>query len=258
MKSKTSRNSYKKCVCLFCLSNFILGLDTATARDGARAHPIKKIDTTPNNRDEDIWTFTLESNTYRSTVYLSPVLDFSSRNGWDIQIASYNIPAYGGGAQNYEWDSYINLSKTFDINAQFKALLGTQNGTTLFSTQRQFHNVEYALALYQPIPAANIHAGPYWANKALSTTTDVFAYTAGFGVELIKNKLAVQGDYFSGHSNVSGAIVNVLYRILPQAQVYIGVGVPETHSGNEFYGTVGFSVFSKASAEEVDPPTVEQ
>ena len=257
-KSKITPNFYKKCFCLFCLSNLSFGLGTVAAKGRSKAHPIKKLDTTPNNRDVDVWGFTLESNTYRGTVYLSPVLDFSSKNGWDIQIASYNIPVYGGGAQNYEWDSYINISKTFDINAQFKALLGTQNGTTLFSTQRQFHNVEYALAIYQPISTANIHAGPYWANKALTTTTDVLAYTVGFGVELIKNKLAVQGDYFSGSNSVSGAIVNVFYQVRPKVQVYFGVGVPETDSGNEFYGTVGFSLFSKEIAEDVENSTVVQ
>jgi hypothetical protein len=187
-KPKINPNFYKKCFCLFCLSNLTLGLGSAAAKGGAKSHPIKKLDTTPNNRDTDVWGFTLETNMYRSTIYFSPVLDFSSKNGWDIQIASYNIPVYGGGAQNYEWDSYINLSKTFEINDQFKALLGTQNGTTLFSTHRQFHNVEYALAIYQPLLTANLHAGPYWANKALTTTTDVVGYTAGFSAELIKNK----------------------------------------------------------------------
>ena len=92
-------------------------------------------------------------------MYLNPVLDFSSRNGWDIQIASYNIPVYGGGAQNFEWDSYINLSKTFDISTQFKAIAGTQNGTTAFSSVRQFHNVDYGLIVFQTIPALNFHAG---------------------------------------------------------------------------------------------------
>ena len=61
----------------------------------------------------------------------------------------------------------------------------------------------------------------------------------------IKNTLSVQGDYFSGNNNVSGAIINVFYRILPKAQLYVGIGVPETGSGNEFYGTAGFSLASK-------------
>ena len=236
---------YGRCLLALCLIGFVFATGTVEAK-GSRAHPIKKIDTTPNLRGEDVWTFTLESNTYRGTVYLNPVLDFSAKGGWDVQIASYNVPVYGGGAQNYEWDSYINMSKTFDLSARFKAIAGTQNGTTAFSASRQFHNVEYALAIYQPIPTANIHAGPYWANKALTVTTDVLGYTAGFSFEPVKNTITVQGDYFSGSNNVSGAIINVFYRFLPKAQVYVGVGVPETNSGNEFYGTVGFALASKS------------
>jgi hypothetical protein len=236
---------YGRCLFALCLSSLIFTTATVEAKGGSKAHPIKKVDVTPNTRNEDVWTFTLESNTYQQTVYLNPVLDFSSRNGWDIQIASYNIPVYGGGAQNFEWDSYINLSKTFDISTRFKAIAGTQNGTTALTASHQLHNVDYGLIVYQPIPALNFHAGPYWANKALTVTTDYLGYIAGFGFEPIKNTLIVQGDYFSGSNNASGAIVNVFYRFLPRAQVYVGIAVPETNSGNEFYGTVGFSLASK-------------
>lgn len=211
------------------------------AKAGKKAHPVKKVDVRPNPVDNDVWSVTLESDIYQSTVYLSPAVDFSSTNGWDIQLAFYNIPVYGGGAQNYEWDSYLNLSKTFDINASFKALLGTQNGTTLFSGPRQWHNFDYGLLIYQPVSFLNLRAGPYLANKALSTTTTQVGYTAGFNLDLIKNTLLLQGDYFSGHSNVSGAVVNLLCQCFPQVQDYLGVGVPETNSGNEFYGIVGVS-----------------
>ena len=100
--------------------------------------------------------------------------------------------------------------------------------------------------IYQPIPTANIHAGPYWANKALTVTSDYLGYTAGFSFEPIKNTITIQGDYFSGSNNMSGAIVNVWYRFMLKAQVYFGVGIPETNSGNEFYGSVEFSLASKS------------
>ncbi len=238
-------NFYCKYLFAICLSHFLVTPTFVFAKEGKKAHPVKKVDVTPNLKDEDVWSFTLESNTYQSTVYLNPTLDFSSRNGWDIQIASYSIPVHGGGAQNFEWDSYINLSKTFDLSKSFKTLIGTQNGTTLFSNTRQWHNFDYGLLIYQPVPALNLHAGPYWANKELTVTTDVIGYSAGFSYELIENSLLLQGDYFSGNSNVSGAIVNLFYRFLPRVQAYVGVGVPETNSGNEFYGTVGFSLASK-------------
>jgi hypothetical protein len=77
------------------------------------------------------------------------------------------------------------------------------------------HNVEYGLIIYQPTPDSNLHIGPYWANKALTVTTDVLGYTAGFSCGPVKNIITVQGDYFNGSSNVSGAIVNVYYRFVP-------------------------------------------
>ena len=206
------------------------------AKDSGKAHPVRKIDTTPSTDDNNVWSFTLESNTYADTVYLNPVLDFSAVGGWDLQIASYNIPVHGGGAQNFEWDSYINLSKSFDISDQIKAVIGTQNGTTAFSAPRRWHNIDYGVISYQPLALLSLRAGPYWADKDITTTTNVVGYTAGFNLNITPD-FYIQGDYFSGHSNVSGAMVNVWYR-----WAYAGVGVPETDSGNEFYGTVGFKI----------------
>ena len=206
------------------------------AKDSGKAHPVRKIDTTPNTEDKDVWSFTLESDTYAATDYLNPALDFSSADGWDVQIASYNIPVHGGGAQNYEWDSYINLSKSFDFGEGFKAVIGSQNGTTAFSAPHRWHNIDYALVAYQAFAGLSLRAGPYWADKDLSTTTNVLGYTAGFNLNFTPD-CYVQADYFSGSSNVSGATVNLWYR-----WVYAGIGVPETDSGNEFYGAAGFKL----------------
>lgn len=230
---------------MLCLSCFFLAPGTALARPGKKAHPVKKVDATPSIQDDDVWSFTLESDSYEATTYLNPIVDFSSKDGWDIQMAFYNIPVYGGGAQNYEWDSYLNLSKTFNLDGNVKTLIGTQNGTTLFSSTQQWHNFDYGLLIYQPSHFLSLRSGGYWADKALSTTTDVAGYTTGFSLELIKDTLSFQGDYFSGHSNVSGAVVNLFYQCLPKTQIYLGVGVPETNSGNEFYGIAGFSLSSK-------------
>jgi hypothetical protein len=212
-----------------------------------------KIDTTPNPT-ENVWTITNELNYYhdtaqqmQDTLYNNVTIDYSAQNGWDIQLASYNIPLTGGGAQNYQTDTYLNVSKTFNITHDFQAIIGSQNGTTIPHSlnPRQLHNADYSLVVYQPDAQLNLHVGPYWVNKALATTTDVLGYTGGFSIEVIPKLLIFQGDYFSGHNNLSGAVVNAWVRIHPQAQVYFGVGVPEHNSGNEFYGTLGFSVANK-------------
>lgn len=236
----------------------LISFEESFARGGSKGHPFRKFDNTPNPINEDIWTVTLESNTYQDTGYLSPIIDFSSKKGWDIQLASYNIPMYGGGADNYEWDTYVNLSQTFVITPSISALIGSQNGTTLLSQQRQLHHVDYGLLIYQPLDAINLHGGPYWANKSLTTTTNVVGYTAGFGIDILPNKLAIQGDYFSGQNNLSGGIFNVLYRVIPYLQFYMGVGIPASNSGNEFFGIAGFNLFTLRSKEDVEPSTVVQ
>ena len=209
-----------------------------------------KLRTNPN-QIEDVWTVSNELNyyhepnqPYQNTLYENITLDYSASNGWDFQLASYNIPVVGGGAQNYQADTYFNISKTFIISQDFQAVLGTQSGTTLLhsANSRQLHNADYALVVYQPSRQVNLHAGSYWVNKSLSTTTDYLGYTGGFNIEVLDNLLTLQADYFSGNNNLSGAVFNTWIRVHPKAQVYFGVGVPETNSGNEFYGTVGFSV----------------
>ena len=212
-----------------------------------------KLRTNPN-QIENVWTLTNELNYYhvpnqtnQNTLYENITLDYSAINGWDFQLASYNIPLVGGGAQNYQADTYFNISKTFNVSEDFQAVFGAQNGTTIphSNNPRQLHNADYALAVYQPSRQINLHVGPYWVNKALSTTTDYLGYTGGFNIEVLDNLLTLQADYFSGNNNLSGAVFNTWIRVHPKVQVYFGVGVPETYSGNEFYGTVGFSVASK-------------
>jgi len=61
-----------------------------------KAHPFRQFDNTPNQNNQNVWTFSLESDTYRDTDYISLMVDFSSEDCWDIQFASYNIPYYGG------------------------------------------------------------------------------------------------------------------------------------------------------------------
>lgn len=210
-----------------------------------------KVDTTPNPID-GVLTGTVELNYYNintddpvNTLYVNPTIDYSASNGWDFQLASYNVAVVGGGAQNYQADTYINISKTIPLPKSFMVTLGTQNGITLDGGSKALHNVDYGLLAYQSNKIFNLHAGPFWANKSLTTTTDYIGFTGGFSIEAIPNFLTFTGDYFSGSNNLSGAMVNTWFRVLPTTQVYLGIGVPETNSGNEFYGALGLSVSSQ-------------
>ena len=216
------------------------------AKEKAKAeHPMKRVDVRPNDEDEDIWTLTLESNIYRNNLYLDPVLDFSSHSGWDVQIAAYNVPVWSQGTRG-DWDSFVNLSKTFAFGELYKLVLGTQNGTGFAASSHLYQNFDYGLMVWQPVGFLNLHVGPYFANAALAGVGNVPGFAAGFSVDLLEDVVTLQGDYFSGHAGMSGAIVNLFVTASPGIQAYIGLGVPEQNSGSEFYGIFGFSVSSQS------------
>lgn len=205
----------------------------------------RKIDVSPE-QISGIWSFQIEENFYHiqhatssngdqlptNTNYINGSTEYLTKFGLDISIGSYNIPISGGGAQNYEYDSYINISQTFDIIKDWKLTIGTQNGTTLF-TPRQLHNADYSVISYKPLQNTELYAGPYFVNAALSGTVNKIGCTTGLVYEFTKDWKIVS-DYFSGTNNLSGAQFHVFWKYY-----YFGVLVPETNSGNEFAGEVG-------------------
>ena len=208
----------------------------------------RKIDTTPIT-DIDKWVLQTELNYYHipnqisqntgnilptDTYYINATISRQIRTGTVIQVGTYNCPLAGGGAQNYECDTYINLSQNIPIYREWSALIGSQNGT-VFKGPLAWHNADYGLLEYNLSSTINIHAGTYFVDKDLSLTTNKIGYTTGISMEYMDWKF--EGDYFNGSTNISGANVNIFWK-----QYYIGVLVPEHNSGNNFSGVTGFKI----------------
>jgi hypothetical protein len=209
-------------------------------------HPPKKLNTKPNLTGEDAWTYNAETDIYRGTVYLSQGVTYSAKYGWDFGLASYNTPLYGGGAQNYENDTYLSLAKTFIIDPKDVIIVGTQAGTTFATAHREMHLFHFANFRRDLTPWLTTYVGPYYANANLTTTVDQVGFMTGFVGKIFPGTLHIQGDYVSGHQNVSGASVNLQWYVKPEIQLYTGVIVPERDSGNEFAGVIGFNVSTKS------------
>lgn len=208
-----------------------------------------KINIHPNQTEEGTWTFSTEADQYIDTTYLNTALAYSSTNGWDVAVSSQNIPVWGGGEQNYQDDTYLQVAKTIRWNEKLATIFATQNGYALFSvtpaapgTPGKLHNFDFIDNEFRYSEIFKLHGGAYYVNAALSTQT---AYIGGLvGFELRLDDLTLRGDYFGGHTNVSGATVTLNYYGLRNTNLYFGVGVPERDSGNEFYGVVGFQLSS--------------
>jgi hypothetical protein len=133
---------------------------------------------------------------------------------------------------------FFDFLKAFII---LSLIIGTQNGTSLFSKTKKFHNFDYLTFNFKPINQIELFVGPYYANKALTTSYNQVGILTGINIEIIPKQLDLNLSYVSGHTNVSGAMTQLLYRPFKKVQLYGGVGVPEKQSGNEFFGIFGIN-----------------
>jgi len=193
--------------------------------------------------DTSLTTLTFENNIYNGAVYDNTSIIHTTSSGLNIGISSMNIPIIGGGAQNYENDTYIVASKTFEIvDETYNLTIGSQNGYTLPNPSKlhSFEFIDNQISLDEIIDKdIDIHFGLYHVNKELSTISQTLGSMCGFEYKFAS--FSLQADYFSGHNNLSGANINTFYNFTDEYAVYLGVIIPEKNSGNDYAGVIGIT-----------------
>lgn len=249
----------------------LLLLIISTGAFGKGAHKISKpSNTSLSVKESDVDRLMLsvenDSYSYNSTEYLAPTLMYSTKS-WDIGLSSQNILVSGpGGAQNFENDSYFNLSKTFKYKdllkpyskvwskrlSSFSTTFGTQTGLVFplstsndpgkinNNTVHKFYFIDTDIEIVRN--RLSIHGGPYWTNAALSTTTSYTGWQTGFEAIIFPKTLRVSVDSFSGHSNVSGTVIQATYSFSKNVEFFIGEGIPTSNSGNHTYSIFGINL----------------
>ncbi len=224
--------------CLFWL--LIIFATNVAEAEGSHAKAPKRIKINLADEETVGFNFTEEFNFYRNTDYSNTVIEYVTQSGWTLGLQLLNVPVSGSGAQNYEYDGYLTLNKTFRINSLWALAIGTQMGTVLANvTPKQLHNFTFIDNLFILSDIFNVHIGPFYVNDALATIHQPVGVMTGFEIRILPKLLHLQGDYFSGNSNISGGIVNLVYFPWPNLQTYCGVSVPGPNSGNEFAGNIG-------------------
>ncbi len=80
---------------------------------------------------------------------------------------------------------------------------------------------------------AKLYAGVYCANQAYQGPSDSnVGFMAGYEVPIGEGQFALMGDYLSGTSGISVAVVGGIYNLTDHWQVSAGVQVPNFHSHN--------------------------
>lgn len=179
-----------------------------------------------------------EVNIYRDTLYNNWSLQKFNTN-WTYGIQVVNVRLDGIPAQNYENDTYLNLSRRISLYS-FTLEAGIQGGYNFSSmSPKKLHATSFNDGSYEFNKNLSLHFGGYYVNDELATIHEPYNFQTGIKYKF--EKITIVGDYYSGHNNLSGASVNVIYKLTPYLRPYVGILVPETNSGNEFAGTVGVS-----------------
>lgn len=229
---------------LYCWLAFIIIFGSICAAN-SDYHPPTKLNIKPNIVSDNVWSYIAETNIYEHNLYLNQGISYSGLGGWDIGLSSYNTPLYSGGAQNYENDTYINASKTFTITPKDMITIGSQVGTTIGNNQHTLHMLHFGNIRHTINEWITAYVGPYYANANLTTTVNQVGVTTGVVLQIIPKQVELRGDYISGHQNVSGASTILQLYLTPLLSIYTGINIPETNSGNEFAGVVGFNISNK-------------
>ena len=209
---------------------------------------LSKINTTIERSATDTYSFIAESNLYRNSMYGNMILDYTSASGYNVQLAGYNVAFYEDpNFSVYNNSIFINLAKSFRFSQFLGGIVGTQNGGYQVpgTSQIVYQSFNYGIIMYQVTDWLMLRNGLYWANAGMTGLSNTVGYLPGFTLNLYGKDLTLQGDYYSGSNNVSGAVVNLQYNVTSYFSSYLGVGVPEKNSGNEFYGNIGFILSSK-------------
>lgn len=184
-------------------------------------------------------SYGLEYDVYNGSSYINPSISYTTTDRIDIFLQSQNIPINDGGAQSLLGDTYFGASKFFKLSNHNAIIIGSQLGYSVVDFNK-LHSFSYGDFKWRPIDWFIVHGGVYDVNSALSQTNHYVGGLAGLELNFPKMKYTL--DYYGGHSNVSGAVFMMTDKHINNFRPYIGVGIPEKNSGNEFYGILGFTL----------------
>ena len=201
-----------------------------TSKTKKAASTQKRVNVKTMTDDEGVWVANFETNIYEIESFGNTNIGYSTKNGWDVSLSLLNFQITDN-LNCYQCQSFINITKTFDISEQFNVSVGSLNGITINGGHSSsWLNLTFFDTGYDITSWLTWHGGAYIANAAMTGTTRQIGFLTGVEIDFIPNKLELQIDYISGHHALSGASINMLVKLTPLWQIYFGALVPEQNT----------------------------
>lgn len=135
-----------------------------------------------------------------------------------------------------------NLQKGFELNETFNFGLGTQLGQSvpaLRSDVRLVNFTYFTCVAELPDERAKLYAGPYFANGTYrGQHGNPFGFMLGYDVPVVKDRFNLMGDFISGKSAISVAVIGGVLQVNEHFQLSIGAQLPSPHSHNSYGGVL--------------------
>lgn len=135
----------------------------------------------------------------------------------------------------------VNAQQGFELNETFRFGIGTQIGqtTTNRRTDVRLANFSYLTGVaLLPDERGKLYAGTYFADWAYrGGRGNPFGFLLGYDIPIVKDRFNLVGDYISGQSDISVAVLGGVFQLSEHCQLSVGAQLPSPRSGNP-YGSV--------------------
>ncbi|MBD9361029.1 hypothetical protein [Methylomonas fluvii] len=205
---------------------------------GQHKKPVRNM---PDIDVTDVGTIDIEqeTNIFGSAAVANLSANYGLASGWDLGLSLLNgqFASTAASSVSFQPDVMLNVEKHW-LAHDMQIIAGTQSGLGLLTQATVFMSFSY-LEYQRHLPNwdTDLDTGLYYANAALAGFQSV-----GLHVNMeapLFDKWRINGDYLSGSNALGAATVKLLYPVVGDWRLGLGVQRPNVYAGDHWVGLVG-------------------
>jgi len=225
--------------CLMLLTLLAANLPAKERADaGQHKKPVRNM---PEIDATDVGTIDIEqeTNIFASAAVANISANYGLAAGWDLGLSFLNPQFVSTAVPSVPFQPDVMLSVEKHWLAQDTQLIaGTQSGLGMLTQATLFMSFSY-LEYQRHLPDwdTDVDTGLYYANAALAGFQSVGLH---LNIEApMFEKLRINGDYLSGSNALGAATIKLLYPVVGDWRLGLGVQRPNVYTGDHWVGLVG-------------------
>lgn len=180
-----------------------------------------------------------ETNIFSNAAVANLTANFGLAAGWDVGLSVLNaqFASTASPAAPFQPDILFNVEKHWTTE-NLQIIAGTQSGIGIVEPSNVFMSLSY-LEYQRHLPDwdVDIDTGVYYANAAIANHDSVGVHV---NAEIpLWAGMRLNGDYWSGNNAVGSKTIKLIYPMVGNWRLGLGVQCPNLNSGDQVIGIVG-------------------